>query len=126
MKKFTDKQLGKIAALFALFLAVFAFTITLFSTSISNNLIMAYTLYTAGMFVPVIAAFIIKKPEKYSKPIVFISIFGILLALILEVGLIKINIPSIIICVVASSLILLLYMFFRILVTPKKLQNNKI
>jgi SSS family solute:Na+ symporter len=108
IKKYSDKQLGKVASISAAVLSVIAFVIAVFSSSIINNLIIAYTIYTAGMFVPIMAAFYLKKPKRYSKAALLISILGILISLLFELKIIKTGIPSIIPSIIISLAVLLL------------------
>ncbi|MFH1500616.1 MAG: hypothetical protein ABIE22_01585 [archaeon] len=106
--KFSDIQLGKIASISAVVVAVIALIITLNSTSIINNIIVAYTMYTSGMFIPTLAAFYLKKPKDYSTIMLFIAIIGTLIAVLIEFNIIKTNMPSIIPAIGTSILVLLL------------------
>ena len=108
--KFSDKQLGKISSLSAVSLSLIAFVIALFSTSIINNLIIAYSIYTAGMFIPVMLAFYAKKPRRIAGSVFVASIFGAITALVFEL-IIKIAVPSIVLGVGGSFLILVVLLF---------------
>jgi len=105
--KFSDKKLGKIAFVSAALLTLIAFVITLLSSSIINNIIIAYSLYTAGMFIPIMAGFFLKNKLRFSKTIFISSIVGIVSSLIFELELIKSAIPSIIIGIFFSFMVLI-------------------
>jgi SSS family solute:Na+ symporter len=119
-KKLSDRLRGKIAAISAVVISIVAFIITLFSSSIVNNIILAYTFYTASMFVPVLAAFYLKKTWISAKNIFIISLIGLFASAILELGIIKIKIPSIVISVIISSIILFWMLFWHSVVTNKR------
>jgi solute:Na+ symporter, SSS family len=102
------KFLRHVPSLSAVFLSLSALVITLFSTSIINNLIIAYLFYTAGMFVPVIGAFFLKNPGRYKKKIFSISLLGIFVAFLLEFGIVNAPIPSIVGGVLTSFLLFVL------------------
>ena len=104
--RISEKKLNKLPSLAAIFLSLIAFLITLISTSIIDNLIIAYSLYTSGMFIPVTAAFFMKFPERRKKSIVFISLVGILTTLFFEFNFINIKMPSILPGILFSFILL--------------------
>lgn len=116
-KSCSDKKLGKISAISAIFISIIAFAIAIFSSSIIDNLIIAYSIYSAGMFVPIIAAFYLKKAKKYARIIFLASILGILISLLFELGIIKINMPSIIPSIASSLGFLFIAIGIRKVVT---------
>ena len=106
VRKFSDKKLGVISAGSAAVITLIAFIITLVSSSIINNIIIAYSLYTAGMFVPIILGFFLNNKLRLSKVIFFTSLSGVITSLIFELGLIKSGIPSIILGILVSFIVL--------------------
>ncbi len=110
-----------LAPLVAIIFSIAALLLAIYSDSIVNNIILAYTLFTAGMFIPIIIAFFSSNPEKYSKIAFPVSIIGILISLIFELKLITIEIPSIIISILLS---LLIFFIYGIVVSNKRLHKK--
>jgi len=105
--KFSDEKLGKIASCSAFFISILAFIIAIFSSSIIGNIVVAYTIYTSGMFLPVIIAFFSNQTKRFSKLIFFTSLIGILSAIAIETKIIKIFIPTVVISTILSSIFFL-------------------
>src|SRR3989339_103810 len=103
----------RIHALSALVISFLALILALISGSIVNNIVLACTIYTAAMFVPISVAFFSKSPRKIFKPVFIISILSIILTILIETGLIKISIPSIIISILASFVLLSIYLLCK-------------
>jgi SSS family solute:Na+ symporter len=116
-KKISDKARGRIGAISAILISIIAFILTLLSSSIVNNIILAYTFYTASMFVPVIAAFTLKKSLLSSKNIFILALIGLFISIVFELGFMKTTIPSIIISVVITSILAGLLIFSKFVVT---------
>lgn len=119
-KKLSNKARGRIAAIAAISISIIAFVLTLFSSSIVNNIILAYTFYTASMFVPIIAAFYLKKSTISSRNIFIIALVGLFVSMVFEFGVIKTTIPSIIISVVVSLSLAVVIILLKYVVTNKK------
>jgi len=109
-----------IAPMSAITISLIAFVLTLFSSGIVNNIILAYTFYTASMFVPVVAAFTMKKNRIPAKQIFIVAIVGLAISVILESGLIKTSIPSIVISVLISIALFFIIRFNKIVVIFKR------
>jgi SSS family solute:Na+ symporter len=107
------KKHKRIHAISALVISSLALILALLSGSIVNNIVLACTIYTAAMFMPISVAFFSKNPRKIFKPVFIISILSIILTLIIETGLINTSIPSIIISVLSSFILLTLYLLCK-------------
>jgi len=127
LRNYNPLKIQKINSLTTIFIALIAFLIAICSKSIINNLIIAYSLYTAGMFIPVILAFFHNKSQIYSKSIILISLTGIIASALIELKVINLEMPSILFGIGASFLTLLLFHLssaFRRIGLQKKNQNN--
>ncbi len=109
-----------VAPVSAIVISIVAFIITLFSKSIVNNIILAYTFYTASMFVPIIVAFMLKKRKTPIKQIFIVAVIGLISSIAIEFGLIKTQIPSIIISVGISLALFELIILYRYVVIRKR------
>jgi len=119
LKKYNPEKIKKINSIIIILIALIAFLIAIYSKSIINNLIIAYSLYTAGMFVPVILAFFLKSTKRYSKSIIAISLMGIIPSFLVELKIINLGIPAIILGIGASLLTFLLFGLYYVVTTKK-------
>lgn len=106
--KFPETKLKKISIFFVFLFSLISLLLALYSSSIINNMISAYILYTSGMFIPILFAFFLKKTEKISKFMFFISLTGVILAAIFEF-IIPLKMYSLLISV-SSSLVLTIFL----------------
>jgi SSS family solute:Na+ symporter len=115
----TSKRMLLVESLLSIILILIAFFITLISSSIINNIILAYTLYTAGMFLPITLALFLKNTFLIKKHVFSSAIIGIVVAIILELNLIKTSIPSVVFGIFFAGVYLFLmylinkYSFYR-------------
>jgi Na+/proline symporter len=110
-KKLSDFELGKISSTFAIILSFIAFDITLFSSSIIDNIILAYAIYTSGLFIPIMAGFFLKDAQRIRKIIFPLIIISMAICLLFEFNIITWNIPSIVPGILVSFLIVMVYLF---------------
>lgn len=118
IRKIKSKDTQNINSITTVTIAIIAFLIALYSKGIINNLIIAYSLYTAGMFVPILMALFLKRTKRYSRFIVIISVIGLVFSLLIELNLINLGLPSIIPGIGASIIAFLIVN--RLCVVTKK------
>lgn len=97
----------------AFVISLLSLVIALFSASIVNNIVLACTIYTAGMFMPISIAFFYNKPWKIFKSVFIISIISIVLTILIETGMIRTSIPSIVISVILSFVFLGSFLLYK-------------
>ena len=105
--KFDTKGLLLIESLLSIILILIALFLTLISSSIISNIILAYTLYTAGMFLPIILAFSLKDCNLIKKHVFVAALIGISLSILIELRVFPLNIPSVVVGIGCSGLYLL-------------------
>lgn len=110
---FAPKRLNLIRSFLAILLIFISLFITLVSSSIINNIILAYTFYTAGMFLPIIIAFFIDKKNKIKNHIFSSVLIGIISATIVEFTVIKNYIPSVIVSILCSGIYLIIQYYIN-------------
>ncbi|MDP3882324.1 MAG: hypothetical protein Q8Q31_05595 [Nanoarchaeota archaeon] len=106
-KRFKDQGIRKYSSTFAFMAPFVALVIALFAKELIGILILAYTLYIAGMFVPVMTSLYLKAPQRINGRMFYISIIGLTTALIFETHLIKSVIHPLIISIMLSVFVLL-------------------
>ena len=107
-KKFKDQDIRRYSSAFAFTAPFVALIIALFAKELIGILILAYTLYIAGMFVPVMTSLYIRNPDKIKGRMFYVSIIGLVTALIFELHLIKSVIPPLIFSIILSIFVLLI------------------
>lgn len=106
LKKENEKK--KIFSIGIIMMALITFFITLVSKRIIDNLIIAYSIYTSGIFLLLFFAFFTKNSRKYRYPIIYGSVLSLILTLLIELKIIKTQFPSIIVGIIFGAIFILI------------------